>query len=122
VAERLMRQVQLELLTVQSERDQLQQLFSKTEREVEDLRSKSAKHRVLTAEVQMAERLYSEMAQRVSETDLAGRYDFSYARPWEQADASAAPYSPNWKRNMTAGLFMSLLLALGLVVGLRRAA
>jgi capsular exopolysaccharide synthesis family protein len=108
----LANQVEVQTRMVQAEKEHLATLFKDVERQFEDLRAKAAQHKVLSSEAEMAERLYSELAQKKGETDITGRFEYTYVRHWEQAAPALLPSKPNWSRNLVLGLFMSVVAAM----------
>lgn len=104
-------QIQIDLQKTLSERTKVQTQLEVADKQFEELKSKAAKHRVLSSEATMAEHLYSELSQKKSESDLTGRFELSYATHWEQAEEHSAPYLPKWRRNLALGFLLSAMLA-----------
>lgn len=111
-------QIKSELRIAQDEVQNLTTLFTQTEKEYLALKSKEAKHKQLAFEAQMAQREYENLAQLQRGADVAGKVELSFAQTWEKAETPGAPFLPSWRRNMTFGFVMGLILA-GIAVYLR---
>ncbi|MCX7806685.1 MAG: hypothetical protein N3A38_16085, partial [Planctomycetota bacterium] len=101
--ERIAAQVRIEMRGAMETRDRLDVMYADAEKSFDALKAKAAQHRMLSSEVAMAERLYSDMAQKKGETDISGRFEFSYARQWQQAEPPSRPAYPDWRKNLLLG-------------------
>ena len=110
-ADSILAGIKLDLERTKAERQKVQLLFDLADKEFEVLKTNAARHRVLSSEAVMAERLYSELAQKKSVSDLSGRYDYSYATQWEKAEVQEKPYKPRWLINLAVGFAFSLAAA-----------
>ena len=119
-AERILAQVKIEVREALETRDRLEAMYADAEKAFDAMKAKAYQHRLLSSEVAMAERLYSEMAQKKGESDISGRFDFSYARQWQQAETPSMPSFPNWRNNLLLGLLASSILAIFVVFALER--
>ncbi|MEI6231537.1 MAG: AAA family ATPase [Planctomycetota bacterium] len=109
--DRILAGIKLDLERAKAERQKVQLLFNSADQEFEVIKTNAARHRVLSSEAAMAERLYSDLAQRKSVNDLSGRYDYSYATQWEQAEVQEKPYKPRWLINLAVGFAFSFAAA-----------
>ncbi|MCW8132582.1 MAG: polysaccharide biosynthesis tyrosine autokinase [Planctomycetota bacterium] len=104
-------QLAFDLRMAQDEMQQLSTLFAAAEKEYTTLQSKSARYQQLAGDAQMAQKQYEELAQRQGEADVAGKVELSFAQTWERAEKPTAPFLPSWRRNITVGFILGILLA-----------
>ncbi|HYF49033.1 MAG TPA: AAA family ATPase, partial [Planctomycetota bacterium] len=107
----LVRRLDIEYEELKEESRQLTVQIAQAQEEFTALKKNADKYKQLQSEVNIAERLYSELATKRSENEVNSRYTLMTARPWESAEEAMAPYSPNWRKNVISGLLLSLALA-----------
>ncbi|HEY3320740.1 MAG TPA: cellulose synthase operon protein YhjQ/BcsQ [Planctomycetota bacterium] len=112
--------VEFEAAQSKAERDHIQTLFNKVAAEYDELKTKSARHKLLTADAQMAEKAYSDWAQRKGDTEFSTGNDFSRVRSWARASANMALLPRPWVRNLAAALILGMLAAVALTALIER--
>jgi succinoglycan biosynthesis transport protein ExoP len=110
-ADGLVRRITFEYEQLKDEGERLQAQVKHAQDEFNELKLRAATYKLLSSEVNMAEKLYSDLATKRSENEVISRYTLTTARPWESAEEAQAPYSPSWRKNMMSGLLLSLLVA-----------
>ena len=118
--EAMKRRLTLEMQRVEANIAEFSRAREANEKEYTALKSKEARYRVLSSEVERAKRQYDELAQEQGAADVVGRLKFASVQDWEPAVAPDAPFHPNWRKNLMLGFLLGVLLAGMLIFALEK--
>jgi capsular exopolysaccharide synthesis family protein len=112
--DRLMKSLQI----TEQEKVGLQARYDELEKQKNKLIALSLEWNNQNKAVEEAEKLYTERNLSMIKTEFDKQMNFTFANSWESAAKPLIPYLPNWKRNLVAGGFLSLVVAILSVIGL----
>jgi len=100
-----------------SEEASLTQRIEQLKADVTDFNNRNIQYTILQREVDTSRSLYDGLLQRYKEIGVAGGVGTNNVSIVDRAETPGAPFTPNFKKNLSLALMLGLLLGAGLAFG-----